>query len=219
MSDELLSISNRILNIITSQNISYGELSKKTGIPKSALQRYATGETLKIPLDRIEAIANATGVSAAWIMGWDDEKLKSPTVTEETTIFPILGEIAAGYEHIALEDWSGETIEIPNSYLKGRKKEEFFVLRVKGDSMYPHYQDGDIVLILKQSTLNRSGDIGAIVYDGECATLKKIEFVKGEDWLEMIPLNPEYKPRRIEGADLELCEIVGIPKLLIREID
>lgn len=30
--------------------------------------------------------------------------------------------------------------------------------------MYPLYQDGDKVLILRQSTLNRSGDVGAIVY-------------------------------------------------------
>ncbi|MBQ7037746.1 MAG: helix-turn-helix transcriptional regulator [Clostridia bacterium] len=75
MSEELLAICNRILQAINAKEISYGELSKATGIPKSALQRYATGETRKIPLDRIQLIAQATGVSAAWIMGWENEPL------------------------------------------------------------------------------------------------------------------------------------------------
>ena len=49
--------SERILQAIQNAELSYSELSKLTGIPKSALQRYATGETEKIPIDRIEAIS------------------------------------------------------------------------------------------------------------------------------------------------------------------
>lgn len=65
--------SKRILSAITNSKISYGELSKSTGIPKSALQRYATGETEKIPIDRIEKIANATGVSSQYLLCWEEE--------------------------------------------------------------------------------------------------------------------------------------------------
>ena len=86
------------------------------------------------------------------------------------------------------------------------------VLKVHGDSMYPLYQDGDTVLILKQTTLDRSGDIGAIIYEDECATLKKIE-------LRLVPLNPLYKPETIENEALEHCRVIGVPRLLIREID
>lgn len=183
---------------------------------KSTLSRYENG--LQEPIYTVVVnLAKLFNVSIDYLS--TDEKYLSPNITEETTTFPVIGEVAAGYEHIALEDWSGETVEIPNTFLRGRNKDEFFVLKVKGDSMYPQYQEGDFVLILKQTTLDRSGDIGTIVYDGECATLKKIEFVPGEDWLEMIPLNPEYKPKRIEGPDLENCKILGIPKLLIREIN
>lgn len=64
--------SERILCSIENSNLSYGELSNITGIPKSALQRYATGETEKVPIDRIEAIARATHVTAAYLMGWED---------------------------------------------------------------------------------------------------------------------------------------------------
>lgn len=85
--------------------------------------------------------------------------------------------------------------------------------------MYPMYHEGDTVLIRKQPSLEKSGDIGAIMYDNECATLKKIEYVPGEDWLTLVPINPEYKPKTISGADLEQCRVLGVPWLLIRELN
>lgn len=70
----------RILTAIEKSKLSYGELSKITGIPKSALQRYATGETEKVPIDRIEAIAKATNVSSAYLMCWDREEEMAETL-------------------------------------------------------------------------------------------------------------------------------------------
>lgn len=65
--------SDRILHSIQKANLSYSELASLTKIPKSALQRYATGETEKIPIDRIEAIAKATKVTSEFLMGWTDD--------------------------------------------------------------------------------------------------------------------------------------------------
>ena len=64
----------RISDAILNSGYSYAELSKLTGISKSSLQRYATGETKKISLDCVEAIAAATGRDARYLMGWEDEK-------------------------------------------------------------------------------------------------------------------------------------------------
>ena len=61
----------------------YIDLAKATGISKSALQRYATGETEKIPLDRLESIAEALGVSAAYLMGWEEEKESAEHMPDE----------------------------------------------------------------------------------------------------------------------------------------
>lgn len=63
----------RISMAISEKGISYAELEKITGVSKSALQRYATGQTKKIPIDVIEKIAVATGVSARYLMGWDEK--------------------------------------------------------------------------------------------------------------------------------------------------
>lgn len=67
-------MSNRLLKLIEDKGLSYGELSTITKIPKSALQRYATGITTKIPMDRIKLLADALDVSQAYILGWDENK-------------------------------------------------------------------------------------------------------------------------------------------------
>ena len=209
------------------------EVGMATGVGKSTVKKWETGFISNMGRDKIKQLAKVLNVSPSVFINEsiDDYDiavnadkyngniipLTSPTVTDDVVAFPVIGNIAAGYDEIAVEDWSGETVDVPVSYLRGRHKSEFFVLKVKGDSMYPLYHEGDKVLILKQSTLNRSGDIGAVMYEGECATLKKIEYVKGEDWMRLIPLNPNYIPKTIEGVDLENCRVLGIPFVLIRE--
>lgn len=86
-------ISNRILEIILAKDISYGELSEKTGIPKSALQRYATGQTEKIPIDRLEKIAKAIGSTTAYLMGWENDSVEPvrPVISDEDIQFALFG--------------------------------------------------------------------------------------------------------------------------------
>ena len=200
------------------RHITQQQLADALGLSRSTIGMYEKGEREPY-FETSEAIADYFNVRLDDLVGRKNANaLLSPTISTDTVTFPVIGEIAAGYNHCAVEDWSGETVEIPTYYLKGRKQDDFFVLSVKGDSMYPLYMDGDKVLILRQSTLNHSGEIGATVYD-DYATLKKVEYVNGEDWLRMVPINPQYPPKRVEGAELEQCKVLGIPKLLIREIN
>ena len=222
------SCSTRLKRALKINGMKQAELSSITKIPKSAISQYVSG-AFEPKQDRVELIAEALNVSEAWLMGFDvpmerehktfADNFPSPNITEEYTTFPVIGDVAAGYDHIAIESWNGDVVDIPHSYLLGHSKSDFFVLRVVGDSMYPLYQNGDKVLILKQETLNESGDVGVIIYDNEIATLKKIEYAKGEDWLRLVPINPIYKPELIEGSQLECCRVIGVPRLLIREID
>lgn len=84
----MINIPGRLCALMQDQKISIRELSEKTGIPKSAIQRYSTGETEKIPLDRIELLAKALGVSAAYLMGWEDAdgNIKTPDGESEESL-------------------------------------------------------------------------------------------------------------------------------------
>ena len=62
----------RLQECIDKSNMTFIELEKASGIPKSNIQRYVSGNTKKIPVSAIQALAKATGISAAYIMGWED---------------------------------------------------------------------------------------------------------------------------------------------------
>lgn len=208
---------------LANSGLSAADLSRITGINEGAISQYRKG-AYKASQPTLEKLASALSVSIPWLMGIEEEndiysKYPEPRITDDIVTFPVIGEVAAGFEHIALEDWNGDTVDIPLTYLRGRPKKDYMVLTVKGDSMYPLYLDGDKVLVLKTPTLNRSGEIGLVRYEGENATLKKVEYVDGENWMKLLPLNPAYPPRTITGADLEQCAVIGIPRLLIREIE
>lgn len=101
-------VNERIKSTIELRDISYGELSKLTDIPKSALQRYATGETEKIPIDRVKAIARALNVSAQYLMGWDDRAASNEDTGDTPRILHI---------HNALNPSGQEELERYGNYL------------------------------------------------------------------------------------------------------
>ena len=85
--------------------------------------------------------------------------------------------------------------------------------------MYPQFQDGDEILCLRCSDMGIPGRIGIMLLGGDEATVKRIEYKPGEDWIDLVPINPEFKPRRIEGVDLEQCRVVGRVIKVIRTVD
>ena len=207
------------------RDISAAELSRISKVNEGAISQYRAGK-YKASQRSLDKLARALNVSIPWLMGADvpmtDEPtaptLPSPTITEDTVTFPIVTSVAAHYDGVFIdESTTGEKIEVPRAYLKGRKAEEFCAMRVRGDSMFPAFQNGDVVLVLRQSTMNHSGEIGVISYGDDEMTIKRINYADGEDWLELVPLNPAYPPRRIEGVDLESCHVIGIPRVLVRE--
>lgn len=143
-------IAERLLDLINRNNATYGELSKQTGIPKSAIQRYATGETEKIPITRIELLAKALHSSAAYLMGWEEPtSLRAPEVTEDTVIFPVIGEIAAGYD--TLEEYGRKKRAFQNK-IEALKAEQAKVEKSQSGEIPPQFvQQASFVLDLIKS--------------------------------------------------------------------
>lgn len=175
----------RLNDALNYKNMKASELSRLSKVNEGAISQYRKGR-YKAKQDTIEKLANALNVSIPWLMGADVPmqplNLISPTVTTDVVTFPVLGSIAAGYEEVANEDWSGETVEIPISYLKGRKQSEFFVLKVHGNSMYPLYHENDKILILKQSCIEHNGDVGAVPWPVERLYLLRNAETGLADW-------------------------------------
>lgn len=73
MDKNLKKIAERIKSKRLELNMSYQDLSDKTGISRSTLQRYETGYIKNLPIDKFELIANALNISASSLMGLKEE--------------------------------------------------------------------------------------------------------------------------------------------------
>ena len=79
-------IATKLSAAIAASKLSYGELSKLTLIPKSAIQRYATGTTEKIPVERLRALASALGLSLSALTPWEEAAPARDELPEITMI-------------------------------------------------------------------------------------------------------------------------------------
>jgi len=75
-----------------------------------------------------------------------------------------------------------------------------FGIYIAGDSMEPRYEDGQLVWVQQQLTLE-DGEIGIVLYDG-CSYCKKLS--RGADGIRLISLNPKYEPIDINTDYSEL---------------
>lgn len=117
---------------------------------------------------------------------------------------PIIGEIRAGSPIITNEALLGY------EYADVEDAEEYFYLRVCGDSMKDcGIVDGSLVLFRKQQYA-QNGDIVACLVGGESATVKR--FFKRDHRIWLQPENEAYAPIELTPIDFETGEarILGV---------
>ena len=158
---------------------------------------------------KVQMLADYLGVTTSKLLGETDSG--SPAGIR----VPVLGTIPAGIPLEAIEDildWE----EIPTAWASGNR--QYYGLRVKGDSMYPRYLEGDTVILQKEKTCE-SGDDCAVLVNGDEATLKQV-MIRGDGSLELRPSNPAYPPRIYTPAEVESLpvQIIGVVVELRRRI-
>lgn len=213
-------IASRLRAALEMRGMKQAELVELTGIGKSSISTYLRGSY--IPKQKnIYKMAKALNVNEAWLMGEDVDPTRQNAYSEpsDSSLVTIhyAGPVAAHFD--ATPDDAYEQRTIPAQWIGRRRPEDFFLATVSGDSMYPQFQDGDEILCLRCSDMGISGRIGIMLLGGDEATVKRIEYKPDEDWIDLIPINPEFKPRRIEGVDLEQCRVVGRVIKVIRTVD
>lgn len=188
----------RFSELIDAGNYTLEEIGKAIGIKsKSTISKYLSGNIQNIKRSQIAKLANLFNVSPAWLAGFTDQKYDN---YNNKQVFPLLGTVKAGYDYLASENIIG--------YVSIDKKisdiENYFALKVVGDSMQPVLYKDDIIIVHRQSDVE-SGDVAIILVDNEEATVKRV--VKHDDCIELIAFNSYYPPRKL-GKDSNF-KIIG----------
>ena len=204
MAEKVTTFAQRLRAGLDIRQLTQSELAKVAHISKSSISRYLTGDW-EGKQSAVYALANALGVTEAWLMGYDvpmeNEAPPIPAGFEplpEMSCIPLVGTIACGTPITAEENIEAR-IGIPAAWHAD------FALTCKGDSMAPRYLDGDIVCI--RSTPEVENGRVAAVRIGEEATLKR--FYRNGDTVTLVPINPAYTPLVYRGPELEDIQIEG----------
>lgn len=157
-------VSDRIKKAIEKSGYSFVELEKRTGVSKSALQRYSQGVTTKVPVDVVNAIGGATGISPFYLIGWGDDPNYFPLKDIKDKSIPLYSSICCGMG-LFVEENIEDYIAVPDRYINSNK--EYFANIAKGDSMIGKgINDGD-TLIFEKTNVLESGQIGSFcINDG-----------------------------------------------------
>ena len=166
------------------------ELGNYVGVQKSAIAKYENGRIENLKRTTIEKLSELFGILPSELLGIS----ATNNVMSNTT--NVIGVVPAGTPLEAIEDIIGE-IEYPSRFAN----KEVFALQIKGDSMNKVLPDGCIGLFEKTSTLE-NGEIGAIMVNGDDATVKKFYRLTDSYVLEPLSFNPEQHPLIIkDGTD------------------
>lgn len=199
----------RIKMLRKEHNLTQEELGAKIGVQKAAIQKYEKGTVKNIKRDSLIKLAQCLETTPEYLLGWDDAPSNMEISGEADFVkIPVVGRVAAGISCFAdnnILDYE----PVPKSEVRGTDRYAF--LRVIGDSMYPVFMEGDLVLVRCQTSVD-SGSYAVVTIDGEDGVIKRV--VYGDDFIELQSINPMYPPRRFEGEEVLRIRVFG----LVREI-
>ena len=175
-----------------SKGISMKTLGEYLGVSEAAVSQYETGKR-EADYETTLKAAEYFGVSVDYLLRGIKETTKATY-----RMIPVLGSIPAGSPVEAIEDiidWE----DLPEEMFAGGK--EYFGLYVRGDSMWPDFLDGDVVIVRKTPTCENN-KIAVVYVNGYDATLKQVKF--GPDGsITLQPKNPTYPPRTYTKDEVE----------------
>lgn len=171
-------ISSNVKKMIEHMNLSISEVARTAGISKATISRWFNEE--KTPrLDMIEKIASAYNMPLDYFL--DDSFTEYWELTEDGWVEKGNPENETTYEVSAGNGRINDGYCSRGMGAHG-DSDEYSIIKICGDSMYPILHDGDKVKIHHQSETS-STDLTVVKIDGESSTIKYLEIVSDGIWL------------------------------------
>ncbi|WP_051280422.1 LexA family protein [Anaerovorax odorimutans] len=198
---------NRLKELMDLNNETSRSLGDVVHLSGATISRYVTG-AMSPKITTIEALARYFHVNPTWLMGYEVPKYLT-NAEEETVTIDIYDKIPAN-THIKSLQNAIDKETIPKNWVS--EGNEYIALKIAGNSMYPKYEDGDIVIIKLQNDCENNQDCIVFINGYDNATLKTV--IKDGDYITLKPRNPEWQPKTYPSKDIK---ILGVVKRLRRD--
>ncbi|MEB6277534.1 XRE family transcriptional regulator [Staphylococcus gallinarum] len=177
--------------------------SEEVGLAYTTVRSILERGIFNAKVENVIKICKGLDIKPEDIMGIEKPKVESSIETLPVKKIPVVSKISAGLP-IYSEENLIDYIYFATDKIDSNKEE--FGLKVSGDSMDKIFQDGDVVVIEKDSTVE-NGQLGVVMINGYNATVKRIRY--NGDQIILIPEsnNPNHYPQ-VYGLNDEV-KIVG----------
>ena len=201
----------RLKELREEAHVSQAQLARAIGVSQSTVGMWESGRSVP-EYKTLLRVADYFDVSVDYLSAKSSVRdISSNGIVR----IPVLGSVPAGIPIEAIEDvvdWE----DIPATMCRGGK--EYFALKVKGDSMWPDYLPGDVVICQKTPKCD-NGAVCVVYVNGYDATLKEVRL--GEDGsVTLRPRNQNYAPQTFtpgEAAELPVA-VCGVVVELRRKV-
>lgn len=188
-------------------SLSQKEFGQKIGVAESTVSLYESNKRFP-DADTLKKISALFEVSLDYLLGNAPAKTVQPKPAGRGVRIPVLGRVVAGIPIEAVEEILDYEEITPELAATG----EFFALQVKGDSMLPKLEEGDIVIVKKQEDVE-TGDIAIVLVNGDEATIKQVKKVNGG--IMLYGFNPDvYEPHFYSNQQIEELPVRILGKVI-----
>lgn len=215
----MATFSNRLKFLRKQKSMTQLELADRVGVNKQTISQYERG-VRRPDFDTLNLLCDFFNVSTDYILGnvdvtpryVDSDTIQTMEQNNGYMYIPLYSSVSAGHGCFA-DGNIEEFIPVP-SYLGN--KEDFFALRVKGNSMEPQIMDGDILVAMKNLE-PKDGETVIAIVNGDEGFCKRL--VRYPHMLGLVSNNPEYDPLMFTEQEVidKPVRILGTVAQLIRK--
>ena len=202
------------------RGMNQGDVANQLGVVIGTVSQWEVGRSIP-NMAMIIKLSELFGVDVQELLSDDLEENRSKKTGQtleqrgDYVSIPVYSFIHAGLPSEMIEDNIIDWEDIPKRMTRGDK--QFFGLVVKGNSMYPRYEDGDTIIVQSTETFD-SGDDCIVRINGDEAVLRKV--IKENGNVTLVPVNiQEYSPKTFTGDESEpSLSVIGVVVELRRKM-
>ena len=197
-----------ILDLCEERGVAITRVLTDLGFSRGLGSQWKAGKQ-KPSSDKLQRIADYFGVSVDDLIGRENSAEMLPQ--RGLRFVPVFESVSAGFGAYAdscpvgvVADYIESDIDAANT----------IAIKVRGDSMYPKIEDGDLVIVRRDVDWYDGAIVVALI-DGDEGVVKRIFQTATRLTLESI--NPAYPPRRFEREEMNRVQVVGVVKMILKE--
>lgn len=209
-----MALSDKLKKARLDAHLSQAELAEKLGLNIRTYGSYERGER-DVSTALLRDICRTLNISSDKLLENEFNNIEPNAEimpAQNIYMIPVFESVSAGFGAYSNSD----VIDYMPLYIQNSSDvPDMLCIKVEGDSMYPKIENGDMVVVRKQSSVD-SGQIAVIMIDNEEGLVKKINY--GSDYIELQSINPEYQSRVFRGREMQRLTVVGAVKQIIKYI-